>query len=570
MSKYSEANRIHGRAVFAQIVLLLAAFALLWRMFELNINQREFLQEQGDSRYLRVVSIPASRGAVFDRNSEPLALSTPVASIWVNPQDLIKEKDRWNELANSLEMKKTKLEELINQRIGREFVYLKRHITPELAEKVLALKIPGVASQREFHRYYPMGEVASHVIGFTNIDDKGQEGIELMLDDRLQGSDGSKRVIKDRLGRIVENVESIREPRDGEPLYLSIDRRIQYLAYRELKAAVGRHSAKGGSVVVMDVHTGEILAMVNQPSYNPNNRQNFKSESARNRAITDMFEPGSTMKPFTILSALESGKYNPQTMINTSPGYMKLANFTIRDGHDYGEIDVSTVIQKSSNVGASQIALSLDSGSLWDTYTRMGFGFTTASGFPGEAAGVLPPHQYWNSVTQATISYGYGISVTPLQLTLAYAALANDGFMPAISFLKTDVTNNGRVVADKLKAQQVRKMLERVTVAGGTATQAKVAGYKVAGKTGTVRKAGDGGYEEDNYLSVFAGYAPATNPRLAMVTVIDQPKSGDYYGGIIAAPVFSRVMAGALRLQNVAPDDFDNNLKLASMKVEVE
>ncbi len=566
MSMSIEKRVVHGRLIFVQTILVCAFSALLFRMYVLNTNQREFLQEQGDSRYLRVVSIPASRGAIFDRNGEPLALSTPVASIWVNPKDFIKARDEWGKVARLLNIKRSSLEDKIAQNRNREFVYLRRHITPELAEKLLELKVPGVASQREYHRYYPMGEAASHVLGFTNIDDMGQEGIELMLNERLMGTAGSKRVIKDRLGRIVENVESIRVPRDGENLYLSIDRRIQYLAYRELKAAVTRHKAKGGSVVVMDVKSGEILAMVNQPSFNPNNRKYIKSVNARNRAVTDVFEPGSTMKPFSILAALESGKYQPDTPIDTAPGFFKLASFTIRDATNYGLIDVATVIKKSSNVGASQIALSLESSALWDTYTRMGFGFETASGFPGESAGILNSFQYWDDVQKATLSYGYGLSVTPLQLTLAYAGLANNGIAPTVSFLKRDeVQSEGRVVADKKYVKAVQKMLESVTEEGGTALRAKVAGYKVAGKTGTVRKAGNDGYVENQYLSVFAGYAPASDPRLVMVTMIDQPESGDYYGGVIAAPVFSRVMAGALRLHNVAPDDFVSDYKLAAV-----
>ncbi len=547
------------RLSFVKGVMLLGVAALLWRMGDLNLNQREFLQGQGDARYLRTVAIPAHRGMIADRNGEPLAISTPVESVWANPQELAQARDSWPRLARLLGMSVDEIEQQLAQRMDREFVYLRRHVKPELAEKVMGLRTPGVALQPEYRRYYPMGEVVAHVVGFTNIDDSGQEGIELMMEERLRGTPGSKRVIKDRLGRIIENVESISEPRPGDDLTLSIDRRVQYLAYRELKAAVHRHHAKAGSAVVLDVTTGEVLAMVNQPSYNPNNRGDLASSRFRNRAVTDVFEPGSTMKPFTISAALESGRFLPSTMVDTSPGKIRLAGFTIRDSRNYGRIDVSTVIQKSSNVGASRIALALESQQLWDMLSRFGFGYDTGSGFPGEVAGLLNPYQDWREVQQATISYGYGISVTPLQLASAYAALANDGKHYPASFMKrnrSDLPQPRQIIEPRL-ARQVRKMLERAVQAGGTGTRAKVPGYRVAGKTGTVRKAGSSGYNEDHYVAIFAGMAPASRPRLAMVVVVDRPNDGDYYGGVIAAPVFARVMEGALRLLDVAPDDLD-------------
>ena len=426
------------RLLFVKGVLLLGVVALLWRMGDLNLNQRDFLQGQGDARYLRTVAIPAHRGMITDRNGEPLAISTPVESVWANPQELAHARESWPKLARLLEMSVDELEQQLARRMDREFVYLRRHINPELAEKVMALRIPGVALQPEYRRYYPMGEVVAHVVGFTNIDDAGQEGVELMMDERLRGTPGSKRVIKDRLGRIVENVESISEPRAGDDLQLSIDRRVQYLAYRELKAAVQRHHAKAGSAVVLDVTTGEVLAMVNQPAYNPNNRSDLSSKRFRNRAVTDVFEPGSTMKPFTISAALESGRFRPTTAIDTSPGMLRLGGFTIRDSHDYGRIDVSTVIQKSSNVGASRIALALEPRRLWDMLSRFGFGYDTGSGFPGEAAGLLNAYQDWREVERATISYGYGLSVTPLQLVSAYATLAAEGKHRPVSFFKVD------------------------------------------------------------------------------------------------------------------------------------
>ncbi len=548
-------QRLH----FVKGVLLLGVVALVWRMGDLNINQRDFLQGQGDARYLRTVAIPAHRGMITDRNGEPLAISTPVQSVWANPQELAQARESWPMLARLLEMSANELEQQLARRMDREFVYLRRHVKPEMAAEVMALGIPGVALQPEYRRYYPMGEVVAHVVGFTNIDDAGQEGIELMMDERLRGTPGSKRVIKDRLGRIVENVESISEPRAGDELRLSIDRRVQYLAYRELKAAVQRHHAKAGSAVVLDVTTGEVLAMVNQPAYNPNNRSDLASSRYRNRAVTDVFEPGSTMKPFTISAALESGRFRPNTLVDTSPGMMRLGGFTIRDSHDYGTIDVSTVIQKSSNVGASRIALALESRALWDMLSRFGFGYDTGSGFPGEVAGLLNPYQDWRDVQLATISYGYGLSVTPLQLAGAYATLGNDGKQYPTSFFKLDRNElpRGHQVVDPKVAQQVREMLVRAVQEGGTGTRAKVAGYRVAGKTGTVRKAGDSGYNEDHYISLFAGMAPASRPRLAMVVAVDHPDDGEYYGGIIAAPVFSRVMEGALRLLDVAPDNLE-------------
>ncbi len=547
-------------------LLLLGVVALFGRMVDLNINQREFLQHQGDARYLRDITIPADRGVITDRNGEPLAISTPVESVWANPAELTTARERWAELGALLQLPVAELERKLAARMEREFVYLKRHISPELAEQVMALAIPGISLQREYRRYYPLGEVASHVVGFTNIDGVGQEGIELMMEQQLRGTPGSKRVIKDRLGRIVENVESIREPRPGQQLALSLDRRIQYLAYRELYAAVQHHHAKGGSAVVLDVQTGEVLAMVNQPAYNPNNRRALSAERMRNRAVTDVFEPGSTVKPFTVAAGLGSGKFRPTTVLDTSPGSLRLANFTIRDAKNYGRIDVATVIKKSSNVGASRIALALEPRQLWEQMVNVGFGYDTGSGFPGEAAGLMSAYQDWRKVERATVSYGYGLSVTALQLTRAYAALAADGVLYPASFLrqqKGKVSGGSQAIATEV-ARAVRTMLEQVVQPGGTGTRAAVSGYRIAGKTGTSRRVSSGGYDEDHYLAVFAGFAPASRPRLAMVVMVDRPDSGDYYGGVVAAPVFSRVMEGALRLMDIAPDDAES---LKGMKV---
>lgn len=569
MSKKKQTVSYPKRQSFVFALLLLAACALFWRMVDLNLNQREFLQHQGDARYLRDITIPADRGVITDRHGDPLAISTPVSSVWATPSVLAAERDRWPQLATLLKLPVRQLERTLSARMDKSFIYLKRHVTPELGEQVMALEIPGVSLQREYRRYYPLGEVASHVVGFTNIDDVGQEGAELMMEQVLRGSPGSKRVIKDRLGRIVENVESIHEPKPGQALALSLDRRVQYLAYRELLSAVQRHQARGGSAVVLDVQSGEVLAMVNQPAYNPNNRKALNASRLRNRAVTDVFEPGSTAKPFTVATALESGRFRPGTLVDTTPGSLQLANFTIRDSKNYGKIDVSTVIQKSSNVGASRIALDMPPRRLWDMLVRVGFGYDTGSGFPGEAAGLMNAYQDWHKVDHATASYGYGFSVTALQLARAYGVLAADGVLRPASFLKLNAGEEpeGTAVLSPEVARTVRAMLERVVQTGGTGTKAAVSGYRVAGKTGTVRKAGRRGYNEENYLSLFAGFAPASRPRLAMVVMVDGPESGEYYGGVVAAPVFSRVMAGALRLLDVAPDDVESlqGIKIARL-----
>jgi len=555
-----------GRLYFVQAAFLIGAAALLWRMATLNTEQSEFLKGEGDARALRVVEITAHRGVISDRNGEPLAISTPIESVWANPRVLVKQQQRLPALARATGINLKQLRRKLNANKSRGFIYLKRHVSPDVAARVTQLDVSGVALEREYRRYYPMAEVTSHVVGFTNIDDQGQEGIELMLDEQLRGISGSKRVIKDLYGRIVENVERISPAVNGENIELSIDRRVQYLAYRELKAMVQRHSAKGGSAVVLDSQTGEVLAMVNQPAYNPNNRRQLKSSALRNRAVTDVMEPGSTMKPFTIAAALESGLFKPETTIETSPGKLKLAGFTIRDFRDYGTIDVTTVMQKSSNVGMSKIALALDAGDLWGMLTRLGFGYESGSQFPGEVSGRLKSFQQWRKVEQATIGYGYGISATPLQLARAYATIAADGVAHPVSFVKYnegDHIPQERVMPVAV-AREVRLMMEKVTQKGGTGTKAQVSGYRVAGKTGTVRKASGGGYDEQNYLAIFAGMAPASDPRLVMVAIIDQPQSGEYYGGAVAGPLFSRVMAGALRLLDIPPDDVESQPSLTA------
>ncbi len=525
------------------------------RAVYLQLLNNDFLKEHGDARSIRVVDIPSHRGVIVDRNGEQLAMSTPVDSIWVTPRKIFEDVERFPELAKVMDMTVKELHETLRARMNRNFIYLKRHANPDLVKQVKALEIRGVSTQREYKRYYPAAEVTSHILGFTNIDDQGQEGLELAYDNWLSGKNGKKRVLKDRLNRVIKNIESIEPSEQGKELKLSIDRRVQYLAYRELAAAVKYHRAKSGSLVMLDVRTGEVMAMVGQPSYNPNNRETLKSQFYRNRAVTDVFEPGSTMKPFTVAAGLASGAYKPHTPINTSPGYFKVGDHTIRDMRNYGNIDVSTVITKSSNVGASKIALSLEPEQFREALAKFGFGQLTGSAFPGESSGTLNPANTWSDVEMATMAFGYGLSVTPLQLAHAYTVLANGGVMLPISFLKVDGAVSGKRVLEESITRQVRKMMETVVSAEGTGKRAAIRGYRVIGKTGTVYKYIRGGYSDDRYLSVFAGIAPASQPRFAMVVLIDEPRGEDHYGGVVAAPVFSRVMEGAFRILNIPPDD---------------
>jgi cell division protein FtsI (penicillin-binding protein 3) len=546
-------NQLRHRLLMA--LVLFGFVALLARVAELQLVDRDFLRHQGEARHLRTIAVVAHRGMMTDRHGEPLAISTPVQSVWANPTELLMNQDELPRLAAVLGKSADSLLQLLTQRQHREFVYLRRHISPALAEQVVSLEVPGIALQREYHRYYPAGEVAAHLIGFTNIDDAGQEGLELAYGDWLSGKSGAKRVIKDGRHRIIENVENIRAPRHGKDLKISIDRRIQYLAYRELKAAVKLHNAKSGSAVVLDNVTGEVLAMVNQPSYNPNNRRRLRTSRLRNRAVTDIFEPGSTLKPFVIAAALESGRYTPGTRINTAPGVFQVGTHAVRDMHDYGTLDLTGVIRKSSNVAAAKIALDLKPKALWSILKGAGLGMMTASGFPGEAGGFLPDYQRLRDFERATLAFGYGVSVTTLQLAEAYAVFANDGYRMPLTLVRREGPIEPQQVLKPETAQRVRLMMEAVVRPGGTAIDAAVSGYRVAGKTGTVHKSIAGGYAEDQYVSIFAGMAPASRPRLVMAVTINEPRNGDYYGGKVAGPVFSKVMSGALRLLNVPPDD---------------
>jgi cell division protein FtsI (penicillin-binding protein 3) len=524
-----------------------AIFLVMWN--------KDFLQGQGDARAQRVLTTPAGRGMITDRNGEHLAISTPVASVWVNPQTLLEERSSWPRLMPLLGLKPEPLHNLLAKHKGSEFVYLKRHVAPEVAQQVTALKIPGVFLQREYRRFYPAAEVTAHIIGFTNLDDVGQEGLELVFEPQLRGEPGSQRVIKDRRGSVVEGLRRVRDPRPGRHLTLSLDMRLQYLAYRELKAAVRKHKAQAGSLVMLDARTGEVLAMVNQPAYNPNSRHRASGAEYRNRAVTDLFEPGSTIKPFTVACALESGRYRPDTLVDTRPGTFRVAGKTIRDVHPQGLIDVATVIKKSSNVGVSRIALSLPPERLWGMLVRVGFGEMTGSGFPGERPGMLRAFQGWRTVDHATLSYGYGLSVTPLQLARAYAVLAAGGKRREVSFLRVGEAPPGEQVLSPETAARVLAMLEGVVQEGGTGTRARVPGYRVAGKTGTIHRLGEAGRYQNDYISVFAGIAPVSHPKIVAVVTIDHPGAGGHFGGDVAAPVFGRIIGETLRLLNIPPDD---------------
>ena len=555
MKRVKPAN-IRARLYIVAMVLALSSSALIVRAVDLQVVRKDFYQEQGDQRYLRDIPIPVSRGTIFDRNGEPLAVSTPVESIWANPTDVLSASDRLPELAKALGLDEEDLKQKLVQRSDKEFVYLKRHLNPDDAKAIVDLGIPGVASEREFRRYYPSGEVMAHVLGFTNIDDRGQEGLELAFDDWLAGKPGMKRVIRDLHGQVVENVELLREAQPGRDLTLSIDRRIQYLAYRELLAGLQEHHATSGSMIIIDVPTGEVLAMVNAPSFNPNARNGVDPSFRRNRAVTDVVEPGSTIKAFTISAALESGKWKPHSPIDTTPGTFTLADGrVIRDVHNKGMLDVTGVITHSSNVGAAKIGLTLTRDHMYDVDHRFGFGEVSGSGFPGESPGLLPYAKSWGPVEQATISYGYGLNVTPLQLVNAYTAIANNGRLRSPTFVK-GAQNPDTAVIDPDIAANIRKMLETVVTPEGSGLKAAITNYRVAGKTGTSRAASGGGYD-NRHISLFVGMVPASNPRLAAVVVIHDPQ-GAYYGGLVSAPVFSKVMDGALRLLDVPPDNVKN------------
>ena len=523
----------------------------------LHVYDQSFLQKQGNARMVRVEKIAAHRGLITDRRNNPIAVSTPMESIWAVPKELIRVQDRWETLAKLMGVSYSHLKNQLLVGQGKQFVYLKRHLPPQKAQAVLDLDLPGVYSITEYRRFYPSAEVTAHVAGITDIQGHGQEGLELAFDASLQGNPGKIRVLKDRKKRVFQNLDIIESAQPGKDLNLSIDLRVQHLAYRELVRAVKLNRADSGSIIVVDVESGEILALANQPSFNPNNRQNLKASHLRNRAITDLFEPGSTVKPFTVLAALESGKYKPHSLVNTSPGTLRVGKKLVRDHRNYGVLSLEKVLVKSSNVGTSKLALSLPPEDLVNVYSRLGLGRLTGSEYPGESLGVLPVRDRWHDVERATLSYGYGLSVTALQLSHAYSVLAAGGLERPLTLIKPDKISQGKQVVERQYAQQVLTMLEGVVSKEGTASRAKVAGYRVAGKTGTVHKVTQNGYADDQYVALFAGIAPVSNPKFVTIVVINNPRGEDYYGGLVAAPVYSRLMSGVLPLFNIVPDDIN-------------
>ena len=539
----------------ARIVLaaLAAGFALLaGRALYLQALNTEFLRGKGDARYSRVIEVPATRGKIVDRHGDALAVSTPVKSIWAIPGDVELSPAERRKLALLLGMEARELQKKL-EGAESDFVYLKRQVAPDTAQAIAALGLKGIYQQREFRRYYPGTEVTAHVIGFTGVDERGQEGIELAFQAHLAGRPGSRRVLKDRLGRIVEDVESIRAAEDGRDLALALDGKLQSLAFGALRSALEQHRAKAGALIAVDVRTGEVLALVNLPSFNPNNRARLTGAQLRNRVITDLFEPGSTLKPFTVAAALETGKIIPSSVISTAPGTLTLARHTIRDVHPAAAMTVAQVLQKSSNVGSAKLALTLPGEAMWNLYQRVGFGQAPELGFPGAAVGKLRHYRSWRPIEQATMAYGHGISVSLVQLARAYTVFARDGELVPLTLVKTGTEVQGERVLSAQTARAVRAMLEAAVQPGGTGPRARIAGWRVAGKTGTAHKLENGAYAADKYLSSFVGFAPASAPRLVVAVMIDEP-SGQYYGGAVAAPVFAQVMQGALRMLNVPHD----------------
>ncbi|MGO2242317.1 MAG: peptidoglycan D,D-transpeptidase FtsI family protein [Halomonas sp.] len=543
-----------GRFLFILIAVALASTILIGRITLLQVIDRPFLQSQGDARTLRHEAIPAHRGMITDRNGEPLAISTPVVTLWANPQELPVDAIQRVMLAQALGMTLDDFESRVSRYSEREFMYLRRQMTPAAAQQILDLRTPGVYPQREYKRYYPAGEVAAQLLGVTNVDDIGQEGLELSYQSYLAGRPGQRRVIKDRRGRLVRELGVISEAQPGGELILAIDQRIQYMAYRELRAAVAEHDADGGVLAMMDARTGEVLAMANLPSYNPNNRAGLDPRGLRNQALVDVFEPGSVMKPLAMAAVLESGVVDRDALVDTSPGWMRLDQFTIRDFRNYGELDLAGILEHSSNVGMSRLALRLSDTAIWEKYNQLGLGQAPGTGFPGESTGSLPAPVRWSRSERATLSYGYGLSVSAVQLASAFTAIANNGERLPPSLLRLSEPPQGIPAMSPTVANDLLNILETSVAAYTGGRRARVEGYRVGGKTGTVRKIGQQGYTTDAYRSVFAGIAPISDPRIVTVVMIDHPKAGQFYGGAVAAPVFSSVTGNALRLLDVPPD----------------
>ncbi|MCL6689091.1 penicillin-binding protein 2 [Pseudomonas sp. R3.Fl] len=544
-------------------LLLVMVSAIVWRIVDLHVIDHDFLQEQGDARSVRHISIPAHRGQITDRNGEPLAVSTPVATLWANPKELVLERDKWPILAHALGINRDALSARLEQMADKEFIYLVRGLTPEQGEAVMAEvkanRIPGVYSIEEFRRFYPAGDVTAQVVGFTDVDDRGREGVELSYDSWLAGVPGKRQVLKDRRGHLIRDLQVTRNAKAGKTLALSIDLRLQYLANRELRNAIVENGAKAGSLVILDVKTGEVLAMANQPTYNPNNRRDMQPEMMRNRAMIDVFEPGSTMKPFSMSAALETGRWKPSDTVEVYPGTLQIGRYTIRDvSRTEGPVlDLTGILIRSSNVGMSKVAFDIGGEAIYQLMQKVGLGQDTGLGFPGERVGNLPNYREWRKAETATLSYGYGLSVTAIQLAHAYAALANNGQTVPLTMVRADRQPTASQVIPEPVAKTMQGMLQQVVEAPNGVYRAQVPGYHVAGKSGTARKTQTGakGYAENSYRSLFAGFGPMSNPRFVVVVVIDEPSKAGYFGGLVSAPVFSKVMSGTLRLMNIPPDN---------------
>ena len=547
--------------------LLLGFIVIVGSAFTIQVKGKEFYTKQGDKRQIREIDLPVPRGTIFDRNGEPLAISTPMVSIGIQPAVLIEQISRLEQLAEALELNANKLKNLVTDKKHKKFIYIKRRIPPYVADRVRALNINGVEFRNEFKRYYPAAEIISQLIGFTDAEDIGKEGIESTYDQWLSGTTGSKKVMQDRFGHIIKDIKEVTASQPGKDLTLSIDRRLQYVAYKALKNATYKHRAEKGAAIILDITTGEVLAMASQPSYNPNNITSASIKGMRNRALQDIYEPGSVIKPFTVIAGMLSGEYNQQSIIDTSPGVFEVDGHKIHDATNYGEINLDTLLGKSSNIGAAKIALSLSKNHLWDTYKIFGLGASTNSGIIGESAGYLPDYHRWSKSRQATIAYGYGLQVTTLQLAAAYAAIANNGRWRSPTYIKGEI-NPDKAIIDPQIAKQVAQMLNHVVSSNNTGKKAMIAGFQIAGKTGTARMADKGGYS-DNYVASFVGFAPASNPRLVVAVSITDPKGEDFGGGVVAAPVFRQIMQNSLRMLNISPDSLINeNQHLALNEVK--
>jgi len=541
------------RSKFIVAVIALCFAGLIGRAVYIQVIENEFFQKQGEVRFARTLALPASRGRILDRNGVVLASSIPVPSIWAIPEDVPRSPEALKKLAKLLDMPLATLTKKLEDE-DKTFVWLKRQVDASVGKDIAALGLKGIYQRKEYKRQYPEGEASAHVVGFTNVEDQGQEGMELAFNKELGGRNGSRRVIKDRMGRVVEDVREQIAPVDGRDLQLSIDSKVQFFAYQTLKEAVLLHKAQAGSVVVLDVHTGEVLALANYPSFVPDKRRNLSGAQLRNRALTDTFEPGSTMKPFVIAEALNLGQITPQTSIQTAPGRMRIGNATISDSHAHGILSVNEVIQKSSNVGTVKIAMQMSAKKMWEMYQQVGFGQKPVLPFPGAVSGRLRPYKSWRPIEQATMSYGYGLSVSLFQLAHAYTIFGREGDLVPVTMFKMDEPAIGVPVIDARHALAVRHMLHLVTLPGGTAQKAQAMGYSVGGKTGTARKVEGKGYASKKYRGVFAGLAPIDAPRIAVAVMIDEPSGGKYYGGDTAAPVFSQTVQQTLRVLGVEPD----------------